>query len=252
MVMKRRVALAVGSIGLAAALGIPGTAVAQHEGDGFLFRKPMGSFTIRLGFSRPTAGSDPYTFFTDQLTLSKASFDALSLAGDVAVSAGDRVDVVFSLGWNGSNAPSEMRRWLDPNNQPIRQTTTLQRVPLTASIKYYVMPRGRSVGQFAWVPASYAPYVGAGAGVMYYRLHQWGNFVDFADTTIFTDDFTSSDWAGTAHVFAGVDVPLGAQFVLSGEARYTWASGSLSSDFSGFSKIDLSGFSVTAGAAVRF
>lgn len=251
MAMTTRLGLAAG-IALAAALAFPSPALAQHQGDGFLFRQPWGSFAFRMGVSRPNASGDPYADFTDQLTLSKASFAAVSLAGDLAVTVGDRADLVFSLGWDGSNAPSEMRHWLDPNDQPIRQTTALQRVPLSASLKYYVIPRGRSVGQFAWVPLGYSPYVGAGVGLMYYRLHQWGNFVNYADSMIFEADIQSSGWTGMAHAFAGVDVPLGPRFVLSGEARYTWAKASLGSDFEGFDRIDLSGFSVTAGVAVRF
>ena len=252
MVMKTRRAVAALSVGVAAVFALPGAALAQHQGDGFLFRQPSGSFTLRMGFSRPNATGDPYTFFSDQLTLSRSSFDAVELAGDLAVRAGDRVDLVFSLGWDGSRAPSEMRRWLDPQNQPIRQTTTLQRVPLSVSVRYFLMSRGRSLGRFAWVPSGYAPYVGAGAGLMYYRLHQWGNFVDFADSTIFSDDFSSSDWSGSAHVFTGVELPLGPRFLLKLEGRYTWAKSMLGSDFSGFDKIDLSGFAFTVGLGVRF
>jgi hypothetical protein len=252
MVVNTRLALAAGALALGATLALPGPALAQHQGDGFLFRQPAGSFSIRLGFAHPNAGGDPYSFFTNELTLSRASFNALSLAGDVAVRAGDRLDLVFSLGWEGSRAPSEMRHWLDPNNQPIRQTTTLQRVPLTVSLRYFVLPPGRSVGRFAWVPSSYAPYVGAGAGLMYYSLHQFFFFFDLAYSVIFTDSYESSDWSATAHVFTGVEMPLGARFVLNAEGRYTWAKGTLGTDFSNFGNIDLSGFAVTVGAGVRF
>jgi hypothetical protein len=53
-------------------------------------------------------------------------------------------------------------------------------------------------------------------------------------------------------VFAGVEVPLSPRFMMSGEARYTWAKAALGPDFSGFSNINLSGFSVTVGMGVRF
>ena len=82
--------------------------------------------------------------------------------------------------------------------------------------------------------------------------HQWGNFVDPADTIIFTDTYASESWTGTAHVFAGADLPLGPRFVLSAEARYTWATTPLGPDFSGFGDMDLSGLSVTVGVGVRF
>jgi hypothetical protein len=250
--MMTRLGPVAGLATLAALSLFPRSAVAQRTGDGFLFSRPLGSFTVRMGYARPNASSDVYAFLTDELTLSKGSFGAFSLAGDLSFPATPRVDIVMSVGWSGSNAPSELRRWLGPSNEPIQQTTTLQRVPITASLKWYLVPAGRSVGRFAWVPSTYAPYVGVGGGLMYYHLRESGNFVDFKDSTIFSDEYNASDWAGTAHVFTGVDVALGPRFVVSAEARYTWAKAGLSNDFSGFNRIDLSGFAVTAGIGVRF
>lgn len=248
----KRLALAAGSLSLAAMLALPGAALAQAQGNGFLFRRPTGTFTLRMGFSRPNATGDPYGDFTRDFTLSKSSYNAFDLAGDVAFNVTNRMDIVLSAGWEGSEAPSELRKWLDANNQPITQTTTLQRVPLTASLKFYLRPRGRGVGQFAWVPEGYAPYVGVGGGLMYYRLHQWGNYVYPSDSTIYSDQISSENWTGMVHAFAGVDVSLGPRYVLSGEARYAWAKAPLGPDFSGFGDINLSGFSVTVGMGVRF
>jgi len=252
MDMKRRLALSAGSLGLAAILALPGTALGQSEGNGFLFRQPTGSFTLRMGLAMPNATGDPFSDFTQNLTLSKSSYDAFDMAGDVAFTVNPRLDVVVSAGWAGSQAGSEMRHWLDANDEPIRQTTTLQRVPLTVSLKYYLRSRGRAVGRFAWVPASgLVPYVGAGGGVMYSRIHQWGNFVG-QDTIIRSDAFSSESWTGTAHAFAGVELPLGPRFVLSAEARYAYAKTPLSPDFYQFGDMNLSGFSVTLGMGVRF
>jgi hypothetical protein len=50
----------------------------------------------------------------------------------------------------------------------------------------------------------------------------------------------------------GIDYSLNPRFALTGEARYTWAQGSLSHDFQGFQKLDLSGFSTSIGVAVRY
>jgi len=252
MDMTRRLALAVGSIGLGALLAIPTPALGQSEGDGFLFHRPTGDFTLRMGVARPNAAGDPFSFFSNELTLSRSSYVGFDVAGDVAFTVAPRLDVVFEAGWAGSQSPSEERKWTDQDNQPIRQTTTFQRVPLTVSLKYYLRSPGRSVGRFAWVPSSgLAPYVGGGAGMMYSRIHQWGNFVG-TDTIIRSDDFGSESWAATAHVFAGVDLPLGPRFLASAEARYVYAKTALGPDFSGFGNMDLSGFSVTLGVGVRF
>jgi hypothetical protein len=252
MDMTRRLALAAGSFGLAALVALPTPALGQSAGDGFLFRQPHGSITLRLGVARPNATGDPFSDFSSNLTLSSSSYTAFDVAGDVAFTVMPRMDVVVSGGWEGSRSPSEERHWLDANNQPIRQRTTLQRVPLTVSLKYYLRSRGRAIGRFAWVPAAgLVPYVGVGGGLMYSRIHQWGNFVG-TDTIIYSDEFSSESWTGTAHAFAGVELPLGPRFVLSAEARYAYAKTPLGPDFSGFGDMNLSGLSATVGLGVRF
>ena len=255
MTMTRRFALAAGSCGLAALLALPTPALGQvGAGDGFLFGSPRGMFILRMGAARPNASGDPFTFFSNELTLSRSSYTAFDISGEFAFTVAPRLDVVVGSGWAGSQTPSEERHWTDQNGQPIRQTTTLQRVPITASLKVYLRSRGRSVGRFAWVPSSGVnPYVGAGGGMMYSRLHQWGNFVS-SDTAhiIFADNFSSESWVATAHAFAGVEVPLGPRFVATAEARYVYAKTALGPDFSGFGDMNLSGLSFTVGVGVRF
>lgn len=252
MDMTRRLALAAGSIGLAAILALPTPAFGQSQGDGFLFQQPKGTFTLRMGLAVPSATGDPFGFFSNELTLTRSNYHAFDVAGDFAFTVAPRLDLVLSAGWAGSQSPSELQHWLDANNQPIRQMTTFQRVPLTVSLKYYLRTPGRSIGRFAWVPGGIAPYVGAGGGLMYSRIHQWGDFVDLRDTTIYSDNYASESWTGTVHAFAGVDVPLGPRFVASVEGRYAYAKTPLGPDFSGFGNMDLSGFSVTVGMGVRF
>ncbi len=89
--------------------------------------------------------------------------------------------------------------------------------------------------------------------MVYYRLRQWGDFIDFTNgNSVFSDRFSSEGWALAAQAFAGVDVSVSPRFMLTGEARYTYAKAPLGTDFSGFERIDLSGFSLSAGVAVRF
>ena len=253
MDVNRRLALVAGSIGLAAALALPAPALGQSEGPGFLFRQPTGSFTLRKGLAVPKATGDPFSDLTNELTLRRSSFHAFDVVGDLAFSVAPRLDIVLSAGWAGSRSPSEERRWLDANNLPIQQTTTLQRVPITVGFKYYFRPVGRAVGRFAWVPTSgLVPYVGAGGGLMFSRIHAWGNFVDFTDTIIRTNNYESESWVGTAHILAGVEMPLSARFVAVAEARYAYAKTPLGPDFYGFGNMDLSGFSLTLGVGVRF
>ena len=249
----RRVAPRVALATLMLLLGARVAPAQSAGGDGFLFRPPIGSLTVRAGFDRALAGSDVFAFATDQLTLSRGDFGAFSVGADLAFSLRPRLDLALGAAYAGSRAPSEFRRFVDQDDRPIEQTTTLRRVPITATLKGYLAPRGRSIGRFAWLPARYAPYVGAGGGVMWSRFRQEGDFVDFDTNEVFADDLTSSHWTPTAHGVAGVDYSLGPRFAVTGEGRYTWARADLSDEyFAGFDPIDLSGVSATVGLSVRF
>src|SRR5438105_7858907 len=198
-------------------------ALAQGAGSGFLFRPPNGSVSIRTGLDRASAGSDLFTFVTDQLTVTRNDFNAVTFALDVDYRLSRRVDVVFGFGSSRTVTKSEFRHWVDNNRQPIEQTTEFNRVPLTASVKAYLMPAGRSIGHFAWIPARIAPYVGAGGGVMWYRFQQQGDFIAFDTLKVFTDSFDSNGWTPTVHALGGVEVSLGSRLAIATEARYEWA-----------------------------
>lgn len=226
---------------------------AQSQGNGFLFKTPHGSFAVRGGFDYAIAGSDIFSFTTSQFTLNHSAFNAFTLGADLAIRLSPRVDAVIGSAYSGKSTPSESREFVEgPQNLPIRQTTTFQRVPVTASVRYYFLPRGRAIGRFAWVPASFTPYVGVGAGAMWYRFRQAGDFVDSETMAISTDSFTSSGFTPEAHATLGTEFSISPRFAITGEARYTWAKAQPGSDFVGFDKIDLSGIAATAGLAVRF
>lgn len=234
------------------ALCVARPAVAQGTGDGFLFKTPAASLTLRAGFSRPTAGGDILSFVTNQLTLTRGDFNSLTLGLELGFPLPPEGELVFGVAYAGTSTRSEFRDWVDQNDLPIEQSTTFKRVPVTVTAKWYFTPRGRAIGRFAWVPARYAAYVGIGGGAMWYRFRQTGDFIDFTDNGVFRDTFNSSRWTKTAHALGGLDVSLGPRFFVTGEGRYTLAKAELSRDFIGFDPIDLSGFSATAGIAVRF
>ena len=225
---------------------------AQRPSSGFLFVEPSRSLTLRGGFAMANARSDIFSFVTEQLTLGKKDFGGVSFSGEYGVRLASRLEGVFGVGVSGSNAGSEFRDFVDNQDLPIEQTTSLFRVPLTLGLKAYVTPRGRAIGQYAWIPARTALYVGVGGGAMWYRFRQKGDFVDFETSEVFDDDLESRGWAPTAHGNAGVDVSLTRRLTASLEGRYTWAKAKLSRDFVDFDPIDLSGPAVTLGLGFRF
>jgi hypothetical protein len=229
-------------------------AAAQTQGNGFLFVQPAASLALRGGYALAAAGSDIFTFATDELTLGKRDFSGFTGDADLAIRAASRVDVVLSAGLSSASKRSEMRHWVDMDDKPIEQSTYFTRVPMTVGGRYYLTPRGRSVGRFAWVPSRYAPFVGAGVGTMWYRFRQEGDFVDVdsPNKDVFTDELKTQGFAAMAYGAAGVDLSLNPRFAFSTQAKYSLARGPVGGDFQGFDRIDLSGFAVTAGFAVRF
>jgi hypothetical protein len=224
---------------------------AQSAGDGFLFKPPRASWSFRGGYAVATASSDIFSFSTTQLTLRRRDFDAPTFGTDFAIRLTPRFDVVVGVSYAGEKAHSEFRDWVDQDNLPIQQTTNFVRVPLMASVKAYLTPRGRSIGKYAWVPSRYALYAGAGAGAMWYRFRQDGDFVDFQTLAVFPDQLQSQGWTPAAQGFLGLEFSLKTRLAVTVEGRYMLAKADLSRDFQGFDPIDLSGASATMGFAVR-
>ena len=241
-------------LGVLAAL--PGLAAAQSSeptrSADFLFGHPRGSFGVRGSWNIASAGSDLFDFVTDQLTIDKSDFNAPGIGGDIAFALTPRLDVEGGFFFAKSSHGSEYRDFVDNDLLPISQSTALKTMQVTASLKYALVPRGRDVSRFAWVPARFVPFVGAGGGAVYYDFEQSGDFVDFQDLSVFTDVFRSTGWAPSVHGFGGVDVQLYRGLYASVEGRYTKASGKLSNDFIDFDPIDLSGFRLSAGINLVF
>jgi outer membrane protein W len=232
--------------------GLTLAARAQDMGNGFLFGAPTGSVVVRGGWAAASAGSDLFSFTTDQLTLKRGDFSSPSGDFDLAFNVTPRTQIVTTVTAAFRSKRSEFRHFIDNNDLPIEQTTNFVRVPITIGIKQYLTSTGRSIGKFAWIPSRFAPYVGAGGGVMYYRFRQSGDWVDFNTMDVFAAQYESDGWNPTANVETGIDYSLSPRFALTGEARYVWSKASLSQDFTGFQKLDLSGFSTSIGVAVRY
>jgi hypothetical protein len=225
----------------------------------FLFRTPTTTLGVRVGFASPRGSSEIYDFTSEQLTFQSSALDGASFGVQLGLRASERLEVQFDLYTTRGQTRTEFRDWVDLDDLPIQQSTYLSRVPLTVSLKAYLTERGRSVSRFAWIPARWAPYVGAGGGRMWFLFEQWGDWVDEnpddpdEGATIFTATYVEKGAAYTGHVLAGVDFSLGARFVLNAEGRYLWASAPMSGgDFDFFDNIDLSGVHVTAGISARF
>ncbi len=219
----------------------------------FQFDEPRMSLGFRGGWAFNRSKGGVYDFLTDQLTLSKSDFDAPAFTFDFSWRLISWLDVVFGFEYSGRKQKSEDRHFTAVNGSPIVQDTRLTQVPLTVSLKIYPIGRGKQVGQYAWIRKPVVPYVGGGIGGTWYELKQKGDFVDIGDPNvlgdefIFSDEFTSDDWAFAQHVFAGLDIKLTRSFGLILEGRYYWADADLKGDYVGFKPIDLDGARVMIG-----
>jgi opacity protein-like surface antigen len=218
----------------------------------FLFARPDGSLTVRGSWLFARSSSDWYDFVTNHLTLENGDFNAPGIGIDVGVTVAPRVEAQFAFDYSGARAPSEYRRFVDNNRLPITQDTQLREMNIGGNLKFFLTERGRSVSQFAWVPATFIPYVGAGAGALRFDVQQVGDFVDFVDMSVFSDVFTATGWAPSAQVFGGVDVRVFKRIYVGVDGRYLWAAGELGRDWIDFDPIDLAGFRLSGGVNVVF
>jgi opacity protein-like surface antigen len=247
-----------GAIAAACVIGMARSAGAQTSGSpprisqdlpesDFLFKRPRGLVSVRGAWLMPSENSDLFDFVQDQLTIDSGDFNSPSFAMDLGYALNPHLDIVGGFDVAKQSVDSEYRDLVDNNLLPIEQQSTLRQNSFTGSIRVALMPRGRAVGRYAWVPARVQPYVGAGGGMVFWEFKQTGDFVDFQDQEVFSDVFTSGGASLSGHVLGGVDIQLYKQLFLTTEGRYVWASGELNNEFVGFEPLDLSSLRISAG-----
>ena len=242
-----------------------GTRVAQRRAappePDFLFGRPRISIGIRGLLHRARAESDFYDFVNEELFVRRSSdddhenpdhgllnFDAPGIGFDFGFGVTSRLDVRVGVDYAKSLNESELRNFIGEDGLPFTQRTELSQVELRGELAFALAPRGRAIGQYAWIPSRVVPYVGAGLGFVRYDLVQAGEFVD--DLGYFEDAFGSTGSGPGLHLFGGADIRMSRQVYLNVEARHVEASGKLGEEFAGFEPLDLSGLRI--GAGVRF
>ncbi len=226
-------------------------AVAERDPD-FLFGSPKGWIGIRGGRFFSREDSQIFDFTRDLLTVDQGEFDLPIVGFDLGLTLNPQTDALFAIDLGKTSIGSEFREFVDEYDLGVTQVSSLADIELSGSLKRYLTSRGRKVSQYAWIPSTLIPYVGAGGGLLWYKFSQSGDFVDFIDLSIFTDDLQSSGWTFGAHVFGGVDIKLSRKVFLTTQVRYRWAATQLKRDFVGFDSIDLDGVKITAGVLLLF
>jgi hypothetical protein len=218
----------------------------------FLFKEPRYFLGFRVGMFYPQANSELFDMVTRELTLEKSDFRSWDLGIKGGFNLFEKVDLVFSFDYFDRSKTSEFRDFVDEQGLPITQTTGFSNSSLTAGIRYLFVPRGRSVGQYAWLPNSIVPFVEAGVGGVWYCFEQSGDFVDNTTLEIFYAHLESSGWAPTAYLGGGADIHIFKSVYVTLDIGYSWAEDELSRSFTGFDPIDLSGLRATAGLSWHY
>ncbi len=238
---------------LALLVVLPAALAAQSERErGYLFREPTVTLTLSGGLGMPTSTGDLWAFTFDELTMSRRDLAAFDQGVDLALRLNDRFDLVLGYALSESRTQTELRDWVDENDQPIEQRTRFTRRPLSATLRYSLRPRGTMIGSYAWVPTTFAPYVGLGAGRMSYQFHQAGEFVDSETAEIFQDNYRARGKVGFVLASTGVVWSLAPSIALTGDVRYLHASADGRPSFIGFDKLDLSGVATMVGFTIKF
>lgn len=227
--------------------------------DGFLFERPVLTMSLFGGWALPGEDSDLFSDIRDDLEIEQGDFSSPVAMAEIAWRVNERVDLAVGLEHASRTVSSESRWFTWEDDRPILQTTEFSRTRVQASGKLYLLPRGREVSRFAWVPNRWAPYLGGGAGLSLYEFVQQGDFAvqvadpnDPPDWRILGMTLDSEGNDLTAHALAGVQLSLTTRFLLRGEYRYHWGSAALEpASFEGFEPIDLSGSNVMLGVTLR-
>jgi hypothetical protein len=228
-----------------------GPAPLQAQESDFLFRNPRVTLAIHGGFHKAGAGSEVFDFTIDNLTVNPGDFDSPAFRGELSVRIADNLDLSVDAAWSTSEITSESRDFIGSDDLPIIQRTTFRQTPVSFNLKYYLQERGRSVGNFAWIPRRFSAYVGAGAGIASYEFEQRGEFVIEETLDIVNARLASSSTGTLGQVLAGVEFAFAPRAIVVLDGRYRWATAEMRDDWVEFDDIDLSGFSLSLGLGLR-
>jgi Outer membrane protein beta-barrel domain len=164
------------------------------------------------------------------------------IGAEYMVGLGRFIEVSGGIGYQSGSAPAIYEHFQDIDGSEIDSDLKLKIVPITGIVR--VFPTGRR--------APIQPYAGVGIAALRWHYSESGEFLDPQTLEIFRDQF-KGDGTEVAPIFlGGVRAPIGDNFLVGGEVRFTNAEGDLDpTEFQG-DKIDLGGTTFLANLTWRF
>ncbi len=203
----------------------------------------FGSWRFYMGIFEPKSDSQFWDEYFVTFTGSPSSLNDLVFGTDYLWRTSRNGGVLFGISFYNGDSTLAYRDWEDADGQDISHTASLGLSDLTAA---YVVRFGRS---------SVRPYVGAGAGMLWWQFREEGYFIDFGDEEnlpIFFGNYRADGLTWELFALAGFDFRLSHRWSFFFEGRYRWAEAELNKDFAGFGTIDLSGVQAVGGFAYNF
>lgn len=231
---------------LAAAALIAGAVPARAQDQGF---------SVNFGYFWPK-GEDSRTT-GDVLTANKCldvsfacepqlfdigDFGGGTFGAEYIVGVGRFVEVSAGVGYYQRTVPVVYERVTDSDGSEIDSDFKLRMVPITGIVRF--IPTGRR--------APIQPYAGIGVAALRWRYSETGEFVDPITFEVFRDQFKDEGTEIAPIFLGGLRAPIGDNFLIGGEVRFTNAKGDLdSAQFQG-DRIDLGGTTFLANLTWRF
>lgn len=238
-------------LAMIALLIAPMSVGANDDDDGWMPLK-TGSISFRVGGFFPNGESDIWNENLDNLTFEMSDFNGATAGVEFNWFASRFLTVGFAIDFYRKTVGTEYRDFVDTSGASIFQDLTLEVTPITVTVKFTPLGNG-SPGYGGERGSPIVPWVGAGVGVYAFTYEEAGEFIDFSDLSIIDGPFIAEEETGFGvHVAGGLMVPIGLDWDVFGEARYSIVEGDLGDDFVGFDPIDLGGFSFHFGASYRF
>ncbi|MCP5047998.1 MAG: porin family protein [bacterium] len=196
------------------------------------------SLNFKIGLFQPSLQSDLWEINMENLAFEKQDLQGRYFGVEYEHFLGKNLSIALEGGYYSKEHYSLYRDFEYDDGSSIFQNMALEIFVMEVDFKFY--PMGHRTRFF--------PYFGAGGGVYRWKYEQWGDFIDFEDNTVMEDEYLeSSAYTPGFNAKAGFVLRPSRQLGISVEARYQSVKGELSSFFEGFEKLDLSGFTVTAG-----
>ena len=206
------------------------------------------SFQTRLGGFLFEGESDFWDDNASVFALEASDFDDTTLGLTYSVPFNRFFEVDLNADLFDETVVSEYRDFTDASGFAILHDSTLQMVPVTLGVRFVPFGRGKHGGKRPVL------YVGAGAGVNFWRYEEFGDFIDLRDSAnpILFGDFRESGEAFTTYAAAGLELPISDNFAVGVEARYFDSDDDFEGDFAGLGTLDMTGVSASITGRWRF